>query len=362
MGSTRGVAARTATLAAIALAASACATRLPLVRVSEQEASAALADARTLSQTEIAIDANRRYFEIFLADPIVQRSLGPEQRQAFASTGRADLIDALRSTTEREWGTDPLTVSRASPGMLRALGAREPWRGLELHRIASSVESIQAPVLRKIDEVGRRVLEAGGRSDIRILVDAEVGMNAFVPVEFGSNRLFVGPELALHTRSDDELACVMGHELAHITEGHTTSGAWANVGKMTLTVLVATAVLAAATQGNQGASLTQQQVDGALALGQITTLLLAEVPLRLSGWQRDQEREADAMGLWYANRAGYDADACASFMLHMTELEAASGESDGPRWWAVHPPTAERVVAFRWLAAEVEAGRLRPAE
>jgi predicted Zn-dependent protease len=31
--------------------------------------------------------------------------------------------------------------------------------------------------------------------------------------------MFVGPEPALHTRSDDELACVMGHELAHFTEG-----------------------------------------------------------------------------------------------------------------------------------------------
>ena len=160
----------------------------------------------------------------------------------------------------------------------------------------------------------------------------------------------------MHAQSDGELACVIGHEVAHVTEGHTAAGAWANPGKQTLTTLVAVAALTAAAYGNNGVPLTQAQVQGAVATGQITSFLLADVPLRLSGWERGQEREADAMGLVYAARAGYDPGDCGGFMLHRGQAARVSGGTEGTRWWTTKPPTAERVVTLRKLATKGQSG------
>lgn len=347
---------------AVGLVGSACATRLPMSDVSETEASAVRREIGAASLASVQADANRRYWDIFFSDSRVLAEIAPENRAALEPGPRDEVIQAMHEWSLAEWGVDALTVVRVSPGLLRAMAAEHPSDAGQYYAVATAAEQVQAPVVRRVHDVGERVLAASGRSDVEIVVDPEVGLNAMVPMKFDSRTMYVGPELALAAQSDDELACVMGHELAHISEGHTTSGAWANVGKQTLTALVATAALAAAAYGNQGAAITQQQVDGALALGNLTTFVLADVPLRLSGWNRGQESEADAMGLWYAKAAGYDPDACPRFMLRLAQVEAASGAVEGPRWWTIHPPTPERVVALRKLALDVKAGRVQPAE
>ena len=93
-------------------------------------------------------------------------------------------------------------------------------------------------------------------------------------------------------------------------------------------------------------------------MGQLTRFLLADVPLRVGGWGRRQEREADAVGTYYAWRAGVDPQACVDFMMRMSRVERAYGKDKGFSWWRTHPVAAERVVRLRKTAEQIRLGTL----
>lgn len=255
-------------------------------------------------------------------------------------------------------GLRPADVARLSPALLRELRAHAPaGDAADLDATAVLAEAMQAVVHRRIVDVGTRVVAAAGRSDLELIVGPEIGLNAFVPIEHDATAVYVGTELGLAAQSDDELACVLGHEVAHLTEGHVTAGAWANTGKAALAAIATTTAAAALGWVGGGAALAAAQVDAAGKLGRVTAFVLGDVPVRLGGWERDQEREADAVGLLWAVRAGYAPEACADFMVRMARLEQ-DGDDDAPSWWRVHPVAADRVVALRQLAAEARAGTL----
>ena len=337
--------------------ATGCATRIPIPDASTEEIALAEREAPASAEA-LANGANRRFWQIALEDPANQGKLPAELREVIRERGAGSVAEAFGDLARRQWNLDGPDIAGVSPSLLRSLASTSPEDAGQYLTAAAAIEELQAPVIRKVENVARRVFLAAERSDLAIVVDAQVGMNAFAPVRFGADRIFVGPLLALHATDDDELACAVGHEVAHITEGHTESGAWANLGRTTLSTLVAVAAAAAAAQANDGRPLTTGQIEGAMALGQLTTFLLADVPLRLSGWQRGQEREADAVGLFFAAKAGFDPEACARFMLRMGQLERLEGGAE-VSWWVVHPPTGERVVLLRKLAVESRAGSLR---
>ncbi len=94
--------------------------------------------------------------------------------------------------------------------------------------------------------------------------------------------------------SDDELAIVLGHELAHYTHEHSRRGAkqamWSQF-------LALGAVAAAEAIDNDTARVTTQ-----------VAALLSATAL-MSGYSRDHEDQADRVGLRYAYEAGYDVTA-----------------------------------------------------
>src|SRR5262249_40899375 len=70
--------------------------------------------------------------------------------------------------------------------------------------------------------------------------------------------------------------------------------------------------------------------------------------LYLTSYSRDQEREADSLGLRYMTRGGYDATAMPAFLSSMqaeTALESGKGEQFS--YFSTHPATSERVVETR---------------
>ena len=350
-----------ALVACVALAGltSACATAIPLPRVDDSELRAVEVEIGGATSAELERQRNVRYWEITLTDDEILGRLSPGDRDQLAAIPIHEAAGKLDEQFTADKGIDVLEITRLSPSLVRNAAAQsDTSQSADLFQLADYVDRVQSVVHRRILAIGRRVADAAGRPDVTFIADSQVGLNAFAPVEFGSNRVFVGTELALSAASDDELACSIGHELAHLTEGHTTSSAWVNVGKMTLTIAAAAAFAAAAAQANDGRPLTPYQIDAAMNAGQLTAFLLADVPLRLSGWERGQEREADAVGLYYAWRAGFSPEACAQNMLRMAEDEAAQGSGGAISWWNVHPVTTERVVALRKLAAQARSGTL----
>jgi Zn-dependent protease with chaperone function len=92
--------------------------------------------------------------------------------------------------------------------------------------------------------------------------------------------------------SDDELAVVLGHELAHATHEHSRKAYKRDLPLM----LGAALVLGAAEAVDDGVARTAVQVGAYLTYAALS-----------SGYGRDQEDQADRTGLRYVYEAGYDA-------------------------------------------------------
>jgi beta-barrel assembly-enhancing protease len=123
-------------------------------------------------------------------------------------------------------------------------------------------------------------------------------------------------------QSEAELAGVLAHEIAHVDKKHVLED-------IRRSDVMATATDEAALQG--------PLLDRISALG--ATMLF-------TGLAREDEVEADSVGLVYASAVGYRPDGMLQFLQH---LEQSAGTQPGGvrEWIATHPPTAERIEALR---------------
>jgi predicted Zn-dependent protease len=118
----------------------------------------------------------------------------------------------------------------------------------------------------------------------------------------------------------------MGHEIAHALREH----ARARMGKGAAT--------------NIGASIVSQ----VLGLGDLgRTVASYGVELISLKFSRDDETEADLVGLELAARAGYDPRAALSIWQKMAAKNSGPAQ---PKWLSTHPPTAERIARLQQLA------------
>ena len=118
--------------------------------------------------------------------------------------------------------------------------------------------------------------------------------------------------------NDDEVAMVMGHEIAHALREHARE----RMGKSTAT--------------NIGASLLTQL----LGLGQIgQTVTNYGAQLLTLQFSRDNESEADLVGMELAARAGYDPRAGVTLWQKMS----AANKGAPPQWLSTHPSGSTRI-------------------
>lgn len=117
--------------------------------------------------------------------------------------------------------------------------------------------------------------------------------------------------------TDDEIAMVMGHEIAHALREHARE----RVVKSTIT--------------NYGS-----QIIGGLLFGQTGQYLGAQAGSLLTlKFSRDDETEADLVGMELAARAGYDPRSGVTLWKKMAE--AAKGAP--PAWLSTHPSNSARI-------------------
>ncbi len=157
------------------------------------------------------------------------------------------------------------------------------------------------------------------------------GINAFA-MPGGKVGVFRG--LLDMVESDDELAIVIGHEVAHVTEGHSleryNAQVLTNVGLLGLSV---------ATSGtSQVAHSNIQNVAG----------LATQLGLLLP-FSRSHEREADSVGLIYAAEAGYDPRAALTLWAKMAER---AGDERPPQMLSTHPSHEDRTERLNKLMPE----------
>ena len=137
----------------------------------------------------------------------------------------------------------------------------------------------------------------------------------------------------------DEVAGVMAHEIAHVTQRHYSRSQEAFKGQGLL-------ALAGIVVGALVASQADADVGNAVMLGTQAAL----VDRQLS-YSRNQEREADRIGMQFMYRAGYNPQSMADFFETMHR--ATSRLSFLPDFWLTHPLTTERMSEARLRANQL---------
>jgi len=131
--------------------------------------------------------------------------------------------------------------------------------------------------------------------------------------------------------SDDEIAQIMGHEIAHALANHTAER------------------MSRATLMNAGLAVTAQAVEGnQIALG--SAAMAAKLALELPN-SRTAESEADRIGIELAARAGYAPEAAVSLWKKM---ESAGGGGT-PAFLSTHPSPSNRASELAKLGPEMRA-------
>lgn len=121
--------------------------------------------------------------------------------------------------------------------------------------------------------------------------------------------------------SDDEAAMIMGHEIAHALREHARERA----AKTTLTNLTG-------------------RIVGSLLFGQAGDILgAAGSNLLTLKFSRDDEREADLVGMELAARGGYDPAAG----ITLWEKMASAAKGAPPQWMSTHPSGESRIQLIK---------------
>lgn len=192
-------------------------------------------------------------------------------------------------------------------------------------RSASGVELANAAA--RSQQVLMRVSAAYGMSAPEYYVETNASLNAYVRMQDGRPVMVISTEmLRLAGESDDLLAVVIAHELGHLKADHLNKGA-----STQLFVGLVGAVLGAAIDARQA----RRGVD-THGLGR--TLGNVGAGLAIAKFSRDDEREADALGLKAMAAAGFDPQAAPRLWRRMAN--ASNGGSG--QWLSSHPSHAER--------------------
>lgn len=136
------------------------------------------------------------------------------------------------------------------------------------------------------------------------------------------------------TRDDAGLATVMGHEIAHAIAQHAAE----RYSQMTLAQGGGAIVGAAVGGRSQG---TQQVIGQLYGLGGQLALLK---------YSRNQESEADRLGLIFMAMAGYNPDSAVGFWQRMAAAKQGGGAP--PEFLSSHPSDATRIAAIQNLLPE----------
>jgi predicted Zn-dependent protease len=122
--------------------------------------------------------------------------------------------------------------------------------------------------------------------------------------------------------SEAELAAVLAHELGHVNARH-------GVQRLSKLLLVQ----AGLTVGS-ALSDTFAEISGVASIG---------IQLLFLKYSRDDEREADALGVEYSRKSGYNPGEMISFFSSLQKLGDLSGGQSLPGFLSTHPLTRERI-------------------
>lgn len=165
------------------------------------------------------------------------------------------------------------------------------------------------------------------RQEFEFFVVRDPQINAFaLPGGF----IGIHTGLILAAQGESELAGVIGHEIAHVTQKHIAR----MINHQSQSQLMSLAALAVALLASRSGS---QLGEAAIAFGQ------AGVVQSQLNFTRDNEREADRVGLQLLEGAGFDPHGMSGFFERLQRATRVY-EGGAPSYLRTHPLTYERIA------------------
>ena len=185
-----------------------------------------------------------------------------------------------------------------------------------------------------VDSVGRRVARASEQPDLpwRFTVLDDPVVNAFA---MPGGYIYVTRGLLAHMQSEAQLAGVLGHEIGHVTARHSAR------------------------------QITKQQLAGVgLGIAQIVSPEFRRysptaeqaLGLLMLKYGRDDETQADELGVRYASTAGFDPREIPGTYRTLQRIAERAGQTL-PSYLSTHPDPGQRAERTAALAAKAATGK-----
>lgn len=192
---------------------------------------------------------------------------------------------------------------------------------------------------RKLADATEMYLRANGLEheianfdwEFNLIKDSQI--NAFC---MPGGKIVVYEGLLSVARTPDELAVVLGHEIAHAVAKHSNE-------RMSQQILTQYGIALISSALSEKSVAVRDLATTVFGLG-------AKVGMMLP-YSRKHEYEADYMGIVFMELAGYDSDSSVTFWKKMAEL----GESSVPEILSTHPSDDKRIANLELKIAEAKA-------
>ena len=215
--------------------------------------------------------------------------------------------------------------SALSPALERKVG-EQAMRDIRQH----DPHFLDDPELTEyINSLGRRLVAAApdARLDFQFFMMQDNTINAFaMPGGF----VGVHTGLLLSAQTEAELAGVLAHEVAHVTQRHLAR----MLGQQQQMSIPTIAALIVAVLASRSGSDVSQGIIAAAGAGNIQAQL---------NYTRDFEREADRVGFQILQGANFDVSGIASFFERLQKATRIY-ENNAPAYMRTHPLTTERIA------------------
>ncbi|HET9811570.1 MAG TPA: M48 family metalloprotease [Sphingomicrobium sp.] len=226
-----------------------------------------------------------------------------------------------------------------------AVGAQYAVRGLD-PRLAAQAQREHPQVVEEyggaetgpraayVDSVGRRVAAQSGIANAPAAYHFTL-LNSAVDNAFSvpGGYIYLTRQLLTIMNDESQLAFALGHETAHVAAGH--AQARQQVARHNSIGGILGSILGSVLGGGFGSAIAQMSERNA--------------QLRTLSFSRDQEYQADTLGMRYMIAAGYDPAGAAGILAQLTLNTALQARVQGrdnrtlPEWASTHPLSQNRM-------------------
>lgn len=238
-----------------------------------------------------------------------------------------------------------LAACASVPGANVAPGSpitpEEAQLGAQYHEqfVAEFGGEMTGPQAQYVQRIGQNIATHSGLANSADAFDVTL-LNSSVNNAFAvpGGYIYATRQLVNLMNNEAELAAVLGHEVGHVAARHS-------------------ARRQERAQRNQLLGLLGAVIGGAvLGSSDLANLSMQGAQMVTLKYSRNQELEADALGVRYLNGAGYDPRAMATLLQSLAaqnQLDAqlqGRGDATIPTWASTHPDPASRVQNAQQLA------------